>query len=74
MYINMIKDQNPACTVANLSYTPNGYIVPMEFRVHLFPRIRAFSKRTKMHLNGIFLIGTGFFKIIVPLLQPPISW
>ena len=48
-------------------YTPNGYIVPMEFRVHFFPRISAFSRRTKMHLNGMLLIGTEFFKIIVPL-------
>ena len=48
-------------------YTPNGYIVPMEFRVHIFPRISAFSRRTKMHLNGMFLIGTEFFRIISPL-------
>ena len=48
-------------------YTPNGYIVPMEFRVHFFPLICAFSRRTKMHLNGMFLIWTDFFKIIVPL-------
>ena len=48
-------------------YTPNGYIVPMEFRVHFFPRISAFLRRTKMHLSGMFLIGTEFFKIIVPL-------
>ena len=48
-------------------YTPNGYIVPMEFRVHFFPRISAFSRRTKMHLNGILLIGNEFFKIIVSL-------
>ena len=40
------------------SYKPNGYIVPMEFRVHFFTRICAFSGRTKMHLNGMFLIGT----------------
>ena len=45
-----------------LTITPNGYIVPMEFRVHLFPRISAFSRRTKMHLNGMFLIGTEFFQ------------
>ena len=49
------------------NYTPNGYIVPMEFRVHFFPRISAFLRHTKMHLNGMFLIGTEFFKIIVPL-------
>ena len=55
-------------------YTPNGYIVPMEFRVHFFPRISAFSRRTKMHLNGMLLIRTEFLKIIVPLQQPPISW
>ena len=48
-------------------YTPNGYIVPMEFRVHFVARISAFSRRTKMHLNGMMLIGTEFFKIIVPL-------
>ena len=47
--------------------TANGYTVPMEFRVHFFPRIIAFSRRTKMHLNGMLLIGTEFFKIIVPL-------
>ena len=47
--------------------TPNGYIAPMEFRVHFFPRISAFLRRTKMHLNEMFLIGTDFFKIIVPL-------
>ena len=49
------------------NYTPNGYIVPMEFCVHFFPRISAFLRRTKMHLNGMFLIETEFFKIIVPL-------
>ena len=48
-------------------YTPNGYIVPMEFRVHIFPRISAFSRRTKMYLNAMLLIGTEFFKIIDPL-------
>ena len=48
-------------------YTPNGYIVPIDFRVHFFPRISAFLRRTKMHLNGMFLIVTEFFKIIVPL-------
>ena len=32
-------------------YTPNGYIVPMEFRVHFFPRISAFTRCTKMHLK-----------------------
>ena len=51
----------------SVHYTPNGYIVPMEFRVHFFPRICAFSKCTKMHLNGVLLIGTEFFKIIVSL-------
>ena len=49
------------------TYTPNGYIVPMEFCVHFFPRISAFSRHTKMHLNGMLLIGIEFFKIIVPL-------
>ena len=49
------------------NYTPNGYIVPMEFRVHFFPRISAFSRGTKMHLNGMLLIGTEFFKITDPL-------
>ena len=47
--------------------TPIGYIVPMEFRVYFFPRISALSRRTKMHLNGMLLFGTEFFKIIVPL-------
>ena len=46
-------------------YTPNGYIVPMKFRVDVFPRISAFSRRTKMHLNGMLLIETEFCKIIV---------
>ena len=32
-----------------------------------FPHISAFSRRTKMHLNGMLLIGTEFFKVIVPL-------
>ena len=41
--------------------------MPMEFRVHFFPRRSAFSRRTKMHLNGMFLIGAEFFKIIVHL-------
>ena len=50
-----------------LEYTPNGYIVTMEFRVHFFPRISAFSRRTKMHFNGMLLIETEFFKIIIPL-------
>ena len=48
-------------------YISNGYIVPMEFRVHLFPRISSFSRRTKMHLNGMLLIGGEFFKIIIRL-------
>ena len=48
-------------------YTPNGNIVPMEFRVIFFPRISALSRRTKMHLNRMLLIGTEFCKIIVPL-------
>ena len=48
-------------------YTPKGYIVTMEFHVHFCPRISAFSRRKKMHLNGVLLIGTEFFKIIVPL-------
>ena len=52
---------------AHIDYTSNRYIVPMEFRVHFFPRISAFSRHTKMHLNGMFLIGNEFFKIIVPL-------
>ena len=47
-------------------YIPNGYIVPMQFRVHFFPRISAFSRHTEMHLNGMLLIRTDFFKIIVP--------
>ena len=42
--------------------------MPMEFRVYFFPRISAFLSRTKMHLNGMLLIGTDFFKIIVPYL------
>ena len=50
-----------------LHNTPNGYIMPMEFRVHFFPCISAFTRRTKMHLNGVLLIGADFFKIIVPL-------
>ena len=39
--------------------------MPMEFRVQFLHRISAFSRRTKMHLNGMLLIGTEFFKIIV---------
>ena len=50
-----------------LYYTPNGYKVPMEFRVYLFPRIRGFSRRATMHLKGMLLIETEFCKIIVPL-------
>ena len=48
------------------NYTPNGYIVPMEFRILFFPRISSFSRRTKMHLNEILLTGTELFKIMVP--------
>ena len=48
------------------SYTSNGYIVPMEFRVYLFPGISGFSRRTKMHLKGMLQIETEFCKIIVP--------
>ena len=55
-----------SCLIKN-NYTPNGYIVPMEFCVHFFPRISAFSRRTKIYLNEMLLIGTEFFKIIVPL-------
>ena len=56
------------CLSASLfNYTPTGYIVPMEFRVHFFPRISTFSRRTKMLLNGMLLIGNEFFKIIAPL-------
>ena len=51
----------------HMAYTPNGYIVPMEFCVHLFSRRADFSRRTNMHLNVMFLIGAEFFKIIVPL-------
>ena len=47
--------------------TKNGYIVPMEFRVNLFPRISGFSRRSKMHLKGMFLVETEFCKIIVPM-------
>ena len=47
--------------------TPNRYIVPMEFRFHFIARISVFSRHTKMHLNGMPLIGTEFFKIIFPL-------
>ena len=57
----------PYTLCLNHNYTPNGYIVPMEFRVHFFPRISAVLRRTKMHLNKMFLIGTEFFKIIFPL-------
>ena len=32
----------------NLNYTPNGYIVSMEFHVHFFQSIRAVLRRTKM--------------------------
>ena len=41
--------------------------MPMEFRVHFFLRVSAFLRRTEMHLNEMFLIGTEFSKIIVPL-------
>ena len=44
-------------------YTPSGYIVPMEFRVNFFPRISAFSRGIKMHLNGMLLIETEFAKL-----------
>ena len=57
----------PVISSTKVLYTPNGHIVPMEFRVHFFPRISAFSRRTKMHLNGMLLIGSEFFKIKVPL-------
>ena len=50
-----------------MTYTANGYIVPVEFRVYFFPHISAFSRHTKMHLNGMLLIGTEFFKINFPL-------
>ena len=43
-------------------YSANGIS-----RSFFFPRISAFSRRTKMHLNGMLLIGTEFFKIVVPL-------
>ena len=56
------------CTISVISILySNGYIVPMEFCVRFFPRISAFSRRIKMHLNGMLLIGTEIFKIIVPL-------
>ena len=35
------------------SYTPNGYIVPVEFGVHFPPHIINVPKRTKLHLNEI---------------------
>ena len=53
--------------ISDYKKNPNVYIVPMEFRVYVFPRISVFSRRTEMHLNGMLLIGTEFFKIIVPL-------
>ena len=39
-------------------YRTNGPLV--------FICISVFSRRTKMHSNGMLLIGTEFFKIIVP--------
>ena len=42
-------------------YSANGIFC------YFFPRISAFTRRTKMHLNGILLVETEFFKIIVPL-------
>ena len=55
------------CPLKFQDYTPNRYIVPMDLRAHFIPRISALLRRTKMHLNGMFLIGTEFLKIIVPL-------
>ena len=63
---NILKEFSETEVDDIVYYTPSGYIVPMEFRVHFFPRISAFSRRTKMHLKGMLLIGTEFFKIIVP--------
>ena len=63
----------PICSSYNVLYSKR-IIVPMEFRVHFFPPISAFSRRTKQHLNEMLLIGADFFKIMVPLYQPPISW
>ena len=51
----------------SIYYTPNGYIVAIEFRVDLFPRISGFSRRINMHLKEMLLFETEFFKIIVHL-------
>ena len=65
--INMIARQLFLPFKKSTTFWDNPCIVPMEFRLHFFPRISAFSRRTKMHLNGMLLIGTEFFQIIVPL-------
>ena len=62
----IFRDSKLTCA-SYKDYTPNGYIVPMEFHVNFFPRISAFSRHTKMHLNGMLLIETEFCKIIGPL-------
>ena len=43
-------------------YTPNGYIVPAEFGIHFFPRLKNVQKQAKLHLNEIGLTNNEFCK------------
>ena len=45
-----------------MAYTPNGYIVPAEFGVHLLPRMKNIPKQTKLHVNEIGLTNIEFCK------------
>ena len=52
--------------IPSLLYSKRIYSANGNLR-YFFPRISAFSRSTKMHLNGMLLIETEFCKIIVPL-------
>ena len=56
-----------------LDYTPNGYIVPAKFGVHLLPLTKIVPKRTKLHFYEIGLTNTEFCKSQIQLRQPPVS-
>ena len=55
-------------------FTPNGYIVPVEFCNYFLLRMKDVSKSTKMHLKEYGLTKSKFCKGHIYLKQPPISW
>ena len=68
-------DSNTFCPrIEESIYTPNGYIVPVEFGVHFLPCVKNVPKRTELQLNEIGLTNNEFCKRQIRLRQPPIFW